>query len=89
MSGRPDLGEDELVSLLRTLPPAPASWVAAAEELPRVRRQMDAILARVAEDEPFRRAIDADLERALRDAGYPADRRVVDELRDRLRGPGA
>jgi hypothetical protein len=86
MNTMPDPTDDELVALLRTLRPAPAAWVAAASEIPRTQRELDAILHRIAEDEPFRKAVDADLERALREAGYPTDRRVLDELRDRLRG---
>lgn len=78
--------EERLAELLRALPPAPAGWVAAAKELPRARRELDRIVALAQADLAFRRALEADLEAALRQAGVEPERAVVEELRRRL-GP--
>lgn len=53
---------ERLAELLGTLPPAPAAWVQAAQELPAGRRELDALVARAKTDEAFRRALVADLE---------------------------
>jgi hypothetical protein len=76
--------EYRLAELLRRLPPAPDAWVRAAQELPLVRGRLDEISARASEDARFRAALIADLERALAEAGYEPDRRLVDALRDRF-----
>jgi hypothetical protein len=77
--------EERLGVLLRVLRPAPAGWVLAAQELPRVRRTMDEIVERAEADRAFRRALLADLEQALASEGYEPDRRTLDEIRERLR----
>ena len=66
------------------LPPAPEAWVKAAQELPRARREIDEIAARVEADKEFRAAAIADLEAALEQAGYDVDPSLLPELRDRL-----
>ena len=76
--------EERLGVLLRILRPAPTGWVRAAQELPAARRTFDEIVTRAEADHPFRSALVADLERALAAEGYEPDRRIVDELRDRL-----
>jgi hypothetical protein len=76
--------EERLAELLRALPPAPAAWVAAAKELPRARRELDRLVELAQADAPFRRALETDLEAALREAGVEPDRAVVEELRRRL-----
>jgi len=76
--------EERLADLLRMLPPAPEGWVEAAQELPRVRAEMDQIVARALEDAEFRRSLIADLEEALRLEGYEPERMPLDELRRRL-----
>ena len=76
--------EERLGMLLRLLRPAPTGWVRAAQELPSARRTFDEIVARVEEDRAFRAALIADLEQALAAEGYEPDRRVLDELRERL-----
>ena len=48
--------EERLAELLRALPPAPEGWVRAAQELPRVRRELDGIVARAVADAEFRKA---------------------------------
>ena len=76
--------EERLGVLLRILRPAPTGWVRAAQELPAARRTFDEIVARAEEDRAFRSALVADLEQALAAEGYEPDRRIVDELRERL-----
>ena len=76
--------EERLAELLRMLPPAPQGWVEAAQELPRVRAEMDQILSRAVEDAEFRSALIADLEDALRSEGYEPEQMPLDELRRRL-----
>ena len=76
--------EERLGVLLRLLPPAPAGWVRAAQEMPIARRTFDEIVSRAEADLAFRAALVADLEHALAAEGYEPDRRVLDEIRDRL-----
>jgi hypothetical protein len=76
--------ESRLAALLRALPPAPEGWVRAAQELPRVRRELDDIVARAVADAEFRQALIADLEGALRAVGYEPDVMPLEELRKRL-----
>jgi hypothetical protein len=76
--------EERLGVLLRILRPAPTGWVRAAQELPAARRTFGEIVARTEEDRAFRSALVADLEQALAAEGYEPDRRIVDELRERL-----
>jgi hypothetical protein len=73
--------EERLAELLRALPPAPQGWVEAAQELPRVRRELDGIVARAEADAEFRKALIADLEEALKAEGYEPDLMPLDELR--------
>jgi hypothetical protein len=76
--------EERLAKLLRTLPPAPEAWVRAAQELPRARREIEEIAARVEADREFRAAVTADLEAALEAAGYEVDPSMLPALRARL-----
>jgi len=76
--------EERLGVLLRLLPPAPVGWLRAAQELPAARRTFDEIVARAEADLAFRNALLADLETALAAEGYEPDRRVLDEIRERL-----
>ena len=82
----PDGRYDEirLGELLRALPPAPAGWVEAAQQLPRVRRELDDIVTRAVADAEFRRALIEDLEAALRAEGYEPDEIPIEDLRRRL-----
>ncbi|HYY33371.1 MAG TPA: hypothetical protein VE693_07275 [Gaiellaceae bacterium] len=79
--------EQRLGELLRALPPAPEGWVRAAQELPRVRRELDDIVERAVADAEFRRALIEDLESALRSEGYEPGVMPLDELRRRLGEP--
>jgi hypothetical protein len=76
--------EERLGVLLRILRPAPVGWVRAAQELPAAHRTLDEIVARAEADLAFRNALLADLETALAAEGYEPDRRVLDEIRERL-----
>jgi hypothetical protein len=76
--------ETRLAELLRALPPAPEGWVKAAQELPRVRRELDQIVARAEADAEYRKALIDDLEAALRGGGYEPELIPLDELRRRL-----
>jgi hypothetical protein len=76
--------EERLGVLLRILRPAPTGWVRAAQELPAARDTFDEIVSRAEADLAFRAALVADLERALAAEGYEPDRRIVNEIRDRL-----
>jgi hypothetical protein len=76
--------DETIAELLRLLPPAPAGWVAAAQELPSARAQLDALMERVEADAAFRRQVIADLEQALLAAGLEPRPAVVEHLRKRL-----
>jgi hypothetical protein len=76
--------EERLGEVLRLLPPAPAGWIEAAQELPRARVELDALVERSAHDAAFREALVADLENALRVAGVEPRAVVVEHLRRRL-----
>ena len=79
--------EQRLAELLGALPPAPDSWVQAAKELPLARRQLDNLVERAVADEDFRRAIEADIEAAILEAGCVPDPVTVAALRARLERP--
>jgi hypothetical protein len=79
--------EQRLAELLGALPPAPDAWVQAAKELPLARRQLDSLIERAVADEDFRRAIEADIEAAIREAGCVPDPVTVAALRARLDRP--
>jgi len=76
--------EERLARLIRALPPAPESWVRAAQELPAARAELEEIVARAEADAEFRRLLVADLEAALEAEGYERSARLVEELRLRL-----
>ena len=76
--------EQRLAELLRALPPPPAGWVRAAQELPAARRSLDTIVERAVADAEYRRRVIADLEAALADQGLAADPALVALLRERL-----
>jgi hypothetical protein len=78
--------EERLAELLRFLPPAPEGWVKAAQELPFLRAQLDDIVQRAEADAEFRRALEADLESALAEAGYEPSDPLIKVIRERLSG---
>jgi hypothetical protein len=75
---------EQLSKLIGMLPPAPAAWVRAAQELPTARRGLGNLVARAEADAAFRAEVLADLERALQAEGVEPAPRVVAELRHRL-----
>lgn len=79
-----DYDEERIAALLRRLPPAPAGWVKAAQELPRARRELDGLVRRAEEDAAYRAAVLDDLEAALEQAGIEPSVAAVEELRRRL-----
>ena len=76
--------EERLARLIRALPPAPAAWVRAAQELPLARAGLDEIVARAEADADFKARLVADLEAALEAAGYERDPAVVEALKVRF-----
>ncbi|HEX3805834.1 MAG TPA: hypothetical protein VHV52_03545 [Gaiellaceae bacterium] len=76
---------EQIGRLLAALPPAPRGWVEAAQQLPKVRRELDDLLARAEADSDLRARLLADLEATLTDAGIQPTRRIVADVRDRLR----
>jgi hypothetical protein len=76
--------EQRLAELIAALPPAPSAWVAAAQELPFARRSLDGIVERARQDLEYRRAVIADLERALAESGVEPTPVVIDSLRRRV-----
>jgi hypothetical protein len=76
---------DALARLIAALPPAPAGWVRAAQELPAARRGIDDIVERAVADAAYRSRVVADLESALAAEGISPTPPVLDELRERFR----
>jgi hypothetical protein len=76
---------DTLGRLIAALPPAPAGWVRAAQELPAARRGIDSILARAVADAAYRERVLADLESALAEVGVEPTPPLLEELRERFR----
>jgi hypothetical protein len=83
-SSRFEHDEEALGRLIAALPPAPEAWVEAAASLPQTRQDAERIVALVEEDQEFRAAAIADLEAALRRAGYEPTRPLLAEIRARL-----
>ncbi len=76
--------EERLGRLIGSLPPAPEGWVRAAQEIPAFRQMLDEIVVRAEADQAFRRALIADLEAALAQAGYEPEPRVTEAVRRSL-----
>lgn len=76
--------EQRIAELLRLLPQAPEGWVRAAQELPRARAELAAIVARAEADAAFRASVVADLESALEAEGIDPTPSVVAALKVRL-----
>ncbi len=84
MDATVDTPEDRIATLLRALPPAPAGWVAAAQELPSALAGIATLVERAAADAEQRARIRADLEQALAREGVEPRLGTVDLLRRRL-----
>ena len=81
MSATSGYDEERLGELLSHLPPAPAGWVQAAQELPAARRGIDEIVERARVDGEFRVMLVDDLEAALTAAGYEPTDELVEAVR--------
>ena len=79
------LDEERLARLIRALPPAPESWVQAAQELPLARAELDEVVARAEADAEFQARLVADLEAALAADGYEPSPALVHLLRVRFK----
>ena len=77
--------EERLARLIRALPPAPAAWVRAAQELPLARAGLDEIVARAEADAGFKARLVADLEAALETEGYERDPAIIEVLKVRFK----
>ena len=77
---------EQLARLIGALPPPPEGWVAAAQELPRVRASLDDLIARAELDAELRARLVADLESALAESGISPTPRILAEARVRLAG---
>jgi hypothetical protein len=84
MKDRLEHEEEVVARLVAALPPPPAAWVEAAAVLPRTRHDADRIVALAEADQEFRAASIADLEGALRAAGYEPTRTLLAAVRVRL-----
>jgi hypothetical protein len=80
-----DIPEERLGRLLHELPPAPPAWVAAASELPRVRRALEHLERDVLQGAEARDAATAKLEAALAEVELDPTPERVEALR-RLAG---
>ena len=87
MSTEHDSPEERLARLLRELPPAPAPWVAAASELPRVRRALEHLERDVLAGADARDVATAQLEAALAEIELDPTPERIAALR-RLSGRG-
>jgi hypothetical protein len=76
--------DHELGRMVRMLPPAPATWVEAAQALPFLKHELDSILARAEGDAGFRKALRADPDAALHNEGYDLSPSVVAHLMRKL-----
>ena len=75
---------EQLARLLGALPPPPEGWVSAAQELPRMRANLDDLIARAELDAELRARLVADLESALAESGISPTPRLLAEARARL-----
>jgi ribonuclease PH len=78
------MNEERIGELLAELPPPPAAWLRAAQELPRARREIDRLVALAQADADARAALLADAASALREAGLEPAPRAVAALQARL-----
>lgn len=76
--------DKELAGLLRALPPAPAHWVAAAKQIPRIKEQIVEVLPFLEEVAPGRAVETAELEKAIEAAGLTPEPLLIAELQRHL-----
>ena len=75
---------EDVARLIAVLRPAPAGWVRAAQELPRLQAELDSLVARAEQDAELRARLVSDLESALAESGIPPTPRIIEEARRRL-----
>jgi hypothetical protein len=73
--------EEHIAELLRFLPPAPAGWVEAAQELPRARAEIGGLVERAQADADYRARLLADIEAALAAEGVEPRASLVELVR--------
>ena len=75
---------EEIAALVSLLPPVPDGWVEAAQELPRARSGLDALVAAAEASAEARARILDDLERAFAESNLRPTPRLLAEARRRL-----
>ena len=80
----PSYDEEKLGEILSALPPAPASWVKAAQDIPLAQRGLDEIVERAVADDDYRRRVIEDPEAVLEEADVVAHAETIEILRRRL-----
>jgi hypothetical protein len=78
------MNERRIGELLGELPPPPAGWIRAAQELPRARREIGRLAALAQTDADVRASLLADAPSALCEAGLEPAPRTVAALHARL-----
>ncbi len=76
--------EERIAELLRVLPPAPAGWVGAAQELPRARAEIGWLVERAQADAEYRTRLLADIEAALAAEGVEPRPALVELVRRQM-----
>jgi hypothetical protein len=76
--------EEKLGELLSALPPAPETWVRAAQNLPLERQGLYEIVERAESDDDYRRRVIEDPAAALEEADVVAHADAIEILRKRL-----
>jgi len=76
--------EERIAELLAVLPPAPAGWVEAAQELPRARAEIGGLVERAQADAEYRARLLADIEAALAAEGLEPRLPLVELIRRRI-----
>jgi hypothetical protein len=74
------MDEHEIGRYLRLLPPAPAEWMQAAQELPFLSAELAGILERARADDGFRDGLRSDADATLREHGYDLSPSVLAHL---------
>ena len=73
--------EERIAELLTALPPAPAGWVEAAQQLPLARAEITGLVERAQSDAEYRTRLLADIEAALAAEGLEPRQPLVDLVR--------
>ena len=76
--------EERIAELLRVLPPAPAGWVEAAQELPRARAEIGGLVERAQADADYRTRLLVDIEAALAAEGVEPRPSLVELVRRQI-----